>query len=1125
MFLAGGTAGAVARSATAPLDRIKLLFQVQAVASSGTTPGAYTGVGQAATKILREEGFKAFWKGNGVNVVRVFPYASAQLSSNDLYKRLLADKDHELSVPRRLLAGACAGMTATAITHPLDTVRLRLALPKHPYSGAVNCVSSIVRHEGPMALYKGLSPTLIGVAPYAALNFATYDLIKKWLYRGEKPQSAVSNLLVGGCSGIVAATLCYPLDTVRRRMQVAGRPSATQPRLLSPQRPQLRVCKPLATQQLPGQQQQHRRAARLQASNSGAPSAEAIEVLRVENELLKQTIADTQSSIAELEAGLRKAGVDVPALANAHAALALTMNPEDYWSPSVQPSRAGALVEQYGAISNIPDHDGTDCFKWDDSLQSASAHFKYRWNTFKGVRNAIDADEGGLDKFTQGYKFMGLNRGELSGQPGLWYREWAPDAKALALIGEFNDWKPAAGHWARKNPYGVWELFLPDAVDGTPCVAHRSKIKCRLETADSHWVERIPAWIKWASQAWNEIQFNGVHWDPPRVGAPGEIASDATYTFKYPRPPRPRALRIYECHIGMSSAEPKVSSYLEFRRDMLPRIRKLGYNTIQIMAIQEHAYYGSFGYHVTNFFASSSRLPLVSPGKAYPQGGGRGGGRGGAYLLLCLALTTLSVAVLCCVHQSSSRFGTPDELKALIDEAHRLGLTVLMDLVHSHASKNTNDGINMFDGSDGQYFHSGARGNHWMWDSRLFNYGNWETMRFLLSNARWWVDEYKFDGYRFDGVTSMMYNHHGLSCTFTGNYDEYFGMATDVDAVVYLMLVNQTLHDLFPSVITVGEDVSGMPAFCRPWQEGGVGFDYRLQMAIADKWIELLKDKADSQWDMGDIVHTLTNRRYAEKCVGYAESHDQALVGDKTVAFWLMDKEMYDFMGVTGHGPASPVIDRGVALHKMIRLVTLALGGESYLNFMGNEFGHPEWVDFPRDDIYDSSTGALVPGNGGSMEKCRRRWDLCDAPFLRYKHMALFDAAMCHLDKAFGFASAPHQYVSRQDNRDKVIVVERGDLTMVFNFHASNSYTNYRVVLSSDEEVFGGWRNVSKDNEVEFTASNTPHDKRPYSFLVYAPSRTVVVYATSQWCDSQADRKPHGVLGLGVLDLGPYYEN
>jgi 1,4-alpha-glucan branching enzyme len=540
--------------------------------------------------------------------------------------------------------------------------------------------------------------------------------------------------------------------------------------------------------------------------------------------------------------------VDVPAATAAAAAAAApaparvagaptAATPEDYWSPALELPAGASFVEQHGLVSPVPDHDGTECLKWDDSLWSHADHFKYRWNIFKSIRSAIDANEGGLDNFTQGYKYYGINRGEHEGAPGLWYREWAPGAKALALIGEFNAWEPLPEHWAIKNDFGVWQLFLPDAADGTPAIEHRTKIKARVETAYGEWVERIPAWIKWATQEWNEIQFNGVHYEPPTAGAPGEVHPDKAYTFKYPRPPRPRNLRIYEAHVGMSSQEPKVNSYLEFRDELLPRIRSLGYNAIQLMAVQEHAYYGSFGYHVTNFFAVSSRS------------------------------------------------GTPDELKALIDEAHRLGLVVLMDIVHSHASKNTMDGINMFDGTDGMYFHGGGRGYHWMWDSRCFNYGNWETMRFLLSNARWWMDEYKFDGYRFDGVTSMMYHHHGLQTTFTGNYDEYFGMATDVEAVVYLMLVNNTLHDLFPTAITVGEDVSGMPAFCRPWQEGGVGFDYRLNMAIADKWIEVMAVD-DNSWNMGNLVHTMVNRRYAEACVVRGACRPAGWL--RSVLFWLL---------------------------------------------------------------------------------------------------------------------------------------------------------------------------------------------------------------------------------------------
>lgn len=517
---------------------------------------------------------------------------------------------------------------------------------------------------------------------------------------------------------------------------------------------------------------------------------------------------------------------------------------------------------------------------------------------------------------------------------------------------------------------------------------------------------------------------------------------------------KPKSLRIYEAHVGMSSMEPVVNTYANFRDDVLPRIKRLGYNAVQIMAIQEHSYYGSFGYHVTNFFAPSSRC------------------------------------------------GTPDDLKSLIDKAHELGLLVLMDIVHSHASNNVLDGLNRFDGTDSHYFHSGSRGYHWMWDSRLFNYGSWEVLRFLLSNARWWLDEYKFDGFRFDGVTSMMYTHHGLQVEFTGNYNEYFGYATDVDAMVYLMLVNDLIHGLFPEAVTIGEDVSGMPAFCIPVQDGGVGFDYRLHMAIADKWIELLK-KPDEYWKMGDIIHTLTNRRWLEKCVAYAESHDQALVGDKTIAFWLMDKDMYEFMALDR--PTTPAIDRGIALHKMIRLITMGLGGEGYLNFMGNEFGHPEWIDFPRGDQH-LPNGKRILGNNFSFDKCRRRFDLGDAEYLRYRGLQEFDQAMQHLEEKYGFMTSEHQYISRKDEGDRIVVFEKGDLVFVFNFHWTNSYSAYRVgclkpgkykiVLDSDLLLFGGFNRL--DHNAEYFSSDGWYDDRPHSFLIYAPCRTVVVYAPDE---------------------------
>ncbi|KAL2250744.1 UNVERIFIED_CONTAM: 1,4-alpha-glucan-branching enzyme 1, chloroplastic/amyloplastic [Sesamum indicum] len=682
---------------------------------------------------------------------------------------------------------------------------------------------------------------------------------------------------------------------------------------------------------------------------------------------------------------------------------------------------------------------GQRIYEIDPLLSNHREHLDYRYGQYRRLRDSIDKNEGGLEKFSRGYEKLGFNRSET----GITYREWAPGAKWAALIGDFNNWNPNADVMTR-DEFGVWEIFLPNNVDGSPAIPHGSRVKIRMDTP-SGMKDSIPAWIKFSVQAPGEIPYNGVYYDPPE---------EERYVFKHPRPKKPKSLRIYESHVGMSSKDPVINTYANFRDEVLPRIKRLGYNAVQIMAIQEHSYYASFGYHVTNFFAPSSR------------------------------------------------FGTPDELKSLIDKAHELDLVVLMDIVHSHASKNTLDGLNMFDGTDSCYFHSGPRGYHWMWDSRLFNYGQWEVLRYLLSNARWWLDEYKFDGFRFDGVTSMMYTHHGLQTEFTGNYNEYFGYATDVDAMVYLMLVNDLIHGLFPEAITVGEDVSGMPTFCIPVQDGGVGFDYRLHMAIADKWIEILK-KRDEDWKMGDIIHTLTNRRWLEKCIAYAESHDQALVGDKTIAFWLMDKDMYEFMALDR--PSTPLIDRGIALHKMIRLITMGLGGEGYLNFMGNEFGHPEWIDFPRGDQHLPG-GAVIPGNNFSYDKCRRRFDLGDADYLRYRGMQEFDQAMQHLEEKYGFMTSEHQYISRKDEGDRIIVFERGDLVFVFNFHWSNSYSDYRVgclkpgkykvVLDSDDPLFGGFSRIN--HEAEYFTSEGLHDGRPRSFFIYAPSRTAVVYALAE---------------------------
>merc|ERR1719369_2677675 len=521
------------------------------------------------------------------------------------------------------------------------------------------------------------------------------------------------------------------------------------------------------------------------------------------------------------------------------------------------------------------------------------------------------------------------------------WQEWAPAASGLHLVGDFNQWEKP-GLQFRKLEYGRWEVVVPPGTDRLPGIKHGDRVKVLVNGED-----RISPWASYVVQPPKEQQeYEGVaycqkFWNPP---------PHSTYNMQHPRPPRPTSPRVYECHIGISSWEGKVNTYKDFTATVLPRIAKLGYNTIQLMAIMEHAYYGSFGYQVTSFFAPSSR------------------------------------------------YGTPEELKMLVDEAHRLGITVLLDVVHSHASKNVSDGLNMWDGSDSGYFHSGPRGHHPQWDSRLFNYSSWETLRFLLSNLKLWIDEYGFDGFRFDGVTSMLYHNRGLGQSFSGDYNEYFGLNTDTEALVYLMLANHLVHRLIPNAITIAEDVSGMPALCRPVPEGGTGFDYRLSMAVPDMWIKILKEQSDEDWDIANIVHTLTNRRWMEACIGYCESDDQALVGDKTIAFWLMDKDMYT--GMSALHPCNGVVERGIALHKIIRLLTHGLSGEGYLNFIGNEFGHPEWLDFPR------------VGNNESYHYARRQFNLPEDDTLRYKHLNEFDSAMNLLEEKCGWLAAAPAYVS-----------------------------------------------------------------------------------------------------------------
>ncbi|KAI8057208.1 glycoside hydrolase superfamily [Syncephalis plumigaleata] len=617
-----------------------------------------------------------------------------------------------------------------------------------------------------------------------------------------------------------------------------------------------------------------------------------------------------------------------------------------------------------------PATDGTGVISLDPWLGPFASALRDRYGIFKNWIARFESEEGGLNEVSQSYKRFGLHR---QSDNSIAYREHAPGATKASLIGEFNNWNVEANPMTR-DEFGTWTCVVPPNEDGTPAIPHNSKVKISMVTPNGERIDRLPAWIQRVVQDLSVSPlYDAVYWDPPK-----------DYVWKHKAPVHPEAgLKIYEAHVGISSPDGKIGTYDEFRINILPRIASLGYNAVQLMAIMEHAYYASFGYQVTSFFSSSSR------------------------------------------------YGTPEELKHLIDEAHNLGLVVFLDVVHSHACKNVLDGLNMFDGTDYLYFHGGPKGQHELWDSRLFNYGNYETLRFLLSNLRYYLDEFHFDGFRFDGVTSMLYHHHGIGTGFSGNYEEYFGSSVDIDGVVYLMLANYMTHTLYPNAVTIAEDVSGMPTLCRPVADGGVGFDYRLGMAIPDMWIKMLKEIRDEDWDMGNIVHTLTNRRHLEKTIAYCESHDQALVGDKTLAFWLMDKEMYTNM--SNLTELTPVIDRGLSLHKMIRLITHALGGEGYLNFEGNEFGHPEWLDFPR------------AGNNNSFHYCRRQWHLVDDKLLRFKYLNDFDRAMERLESEYKWLSSPQAWVSLKHEGDKIIVFERGGLLWIFNFHTTTSFEHYRV--------------------------------------------------------------------------------
>ena len=651
-------------------------------------------------------------------------------------------------------------------------------------------------------------------------------------------------------------------------------------------------------------------------------------------------------------------------------------------------------------------------------LRDYESHFVVRLNRYHKAIREINNINGSILEFARIHEYLGIHFNPI--RNGWVYREWAPAAHQLYFMGDFNDWNRTS-HPMIRDSWGNWEIFLPFSKYKDRFV-HGSKVKVHVVGSNGA-IDRIPVYIRKTIQDEDTKDFSGQVW----------FGADFAWTDQeFSSQQSLHQPLIYECHVGMAQEKPGVGTYREFEEITLPRIKEAGYNTIQLMAVMEHPYYGSFGYHVSSFFAPSAR------------------------------------------------FGTPEELKSLVNRAHELGISVVMDIVHSHAVKNVNEGINEFDGSGYQYFHAGDRGDHIAWDSKVFDYGKIEVKRFLLSNLRYWMEEFHFDGFRFDGVTSMMYTHHGLSMDF-GPVDLYFNDQVDLDAITYLQLANTLIHLLKPSALSIAEDVSGMPGLARKIEEGGIGFDFRMAMGVPDYWIKTLKERSDEEWDLYELWHQLTNRPAKERSIAYAESHDQALVGDKSLAFWLMDKEMYFSMSTLQQ---NIVIDRGIALHKLIRMITFSLGGEGYLNFMGNEFGHPEWVDFPR------------LGNDWSYQHARRQWSLAEDPLLRYHHLAEWDKAMLALGKEYQILASDPGRELHLSPENRILAYERSELIFVFSFHPDHSFTDfpiyvpssgkYRIILDSDAGAFGGFDR--RDPEVEhFTDENQ-------CIHLYIPGRTVAVF-------------------------------
>ena len=648
-------------------------------------------------------------------------------------------------------------------------------------------------------------------------------------------------------------------------------------------------------------------------------------------------------------------------------------------------------------------------------LQWHAGDIDLRMHLYHETKKRLLPYGGTLNEFANGHEYYGIHRVD-----GGWvYREWAPSAYQLYLTGDFNGWNWTS-HPLKNLGNGSWELFL----EGDDALWEGCKVKTIVD-ANLQRTEHIPLYARRVVQ------------DPGTITWCAEVTDDRKeFPWTDSGFKGEDTLYIYEAHVGMAQEEGKVGSYYDFAEYVLPRVKKAGYNTIQLMAIMEHPYYGSFGYQVSSFFAASSW------------------------------------------------FGKREDLKYLVNKAHEMGIRVLLDVVHSHAVSNYTEGINMFDGTTWQFFHDGGKGDHPAWGTKCFNYGKDEVIHFLLSNLKFWMTEYHFDGFRFDGVTSMLYHDHGLGTNFDHN-EKYFSVNTHVEAITYLQLANELIRQVNPNAITIAEDMSGMPGMCLPIEDGGIGFDYRLGMGLPDMWIRNVKEVSDEWWHIRQMWNDMCLRRPGEKTVAYVESHDQALVGDQTMIFRLAGASMYSDMHQERHNAH---IDRAIALHKMIRLFTLAGGGEAYLNFMGNEFGHPEWIDFPRE------------GNGWSFHYCRRQWSLQDNETLKYRFLGEFDRDMVALTKSVNMFTQGCGDLHMMNDEQKTIAFSRKGLLFTFNFHPSWSQgalripvrkgSRFSVAFTSDDWKYGGWGQIP---HMTFEAQEDPDNKGEYFIEMHLPCRTCAV--------------------------------